>query len=84
MDYLDKKNLVYLRHQKISKPWNPNFESGESIFTSFAYRKHHYEIDALDLDGDPITINARWYQSMSFFHKNRVVFEMKKKLDGQP
>ncbi len=78
IDFLDKNKLVYVRHNKVRKPWSSEFQSEESIFTSFAYRKHHYEIDALDLKGDAVTIEARWYQSMSFFHKNKVIFELKK------
>lgn len=75
-EYLNKKNLNYSRHIKVKKPWNPNFECGESIFTSFKYRKHHYEIDAVDSEGNPVQVKVRWYQSMSFFHKNKVIFEI--------
>jgi hypothetical protein len=77
-EYLNKKGLKYIRHQKVKKSWNPNFESEETIFTSFLYRKHYYVIDAADSEENPVEINARWYQSMSFFHKNKVIFEIKK------
>jgi len=77
-EYLDKNNLIYVRHKRVKIPWNPNFENGESIFTPFAYRKHQYKIDATDCDGNPKLIRARWYQSMSFFHKNMIYFEIEK------
>lgn len=67
--YLEKKKLTYIRYKLVKKPWNPNFERGESIFTSFAYRKHRYEIDAMNSEVNPVTINARWYQSFSYFIK---------------
>ena len=76
-EYLDQKKLTYIRHEKVKKPWNPNFESGETIFTSLAFRKHYYEIDATDSEGNPMEVIGKWYQSMSLFHKNRVVFEIK-------
>ncbi len=56
--HLDKNNLIYERHKRVKIPWNPNFVNGKSIFTPFAYRKHQYEIDATDLDGNPKTIRA--------------------------
>ena len=80
-EYLDKNNLIYVRHKRVKIPWNPNFENGESIFTPFAYRKHQYEIDVTDCDGNPKLIRARWYQSMSFFHKNMVYFEIEKRVN---
>ena len=77
-EYLDKNNLIYEQHKKVKKLWNPNFENGESIFTPFTYRKHYYEVDATDKEGNPVIVYARWYKSMSFFHKNIVYFEIEK------
>ena len=73
--YLEQQQLVYTRHRKVKKPWDPNIESEENIFTSYIFRKHHYEIDANDIVGNPVQVEAKWYQSMSLLHKNKVIFK---------
>ena len=75
-EYLTSKQLEYIRHQKIKKPWNPQFENGETLLDLFYYRKHYYLIDAIDRKGDPIEVEAIWYQSYSFL-KNKVIFKTK-------
>ncbi|MEC7265159.1 MAG: hypothetical protein VXW38_15575 [Bacteroidota bacterium] len=75
-EYLVSKQLEYIRHQKIKKPWNPQFENGETLLDLFYYPKHYYLIDAIDCNGDPIEVEATWYQSMSL-RKNRVFFKTK-------
>ena len=76
--YLDSENLVHVRHQKIKKPWNPNFENDETIFFILVYRKHHYLIDAIDHKGNPTEVEGTYYQPLSFFHKNKVIFKTKR------
>ena len=55
-EYLVSKQLEYIRHQKIKKTWNPQFENGETLLDLFYYRKHYYLIDAIDCKGDPIEV----------------------------
>ena len=74
--YLDRKKLNYVRHKKIKKPHNPNFEVGENIFTWLHYIKHHYEIDATDLEVNPIIVKAIFYQKVGLFRKSKVYFDI--------
>ncbi|MFD2099413.1 hypothetical protein [Flagellimonas iocasae] len=75
-EYLVSKNLKYIRHQKVKKPWNPNFENGETLLSLFRYRKRYYLIDVEDHEGNPREVEATWYQSMSFL-KNKAFFKIK-------
>ncbi len=72
--YLDTQNYLYIRHQKVNKVWNPSFEGPETLFNFMFYVKKYYLIDATDLKGNPIVIEAIWYISYSLFHKNKVFF----------
>ncbi|UWX56022.1 hypothetical protein NYZ99_06790 [Maribacter litopenaei] len=72
--YLGRENPEYVNHRKVVKPYNANFEIGENLLTWLYFRKHHYEIDALNLIGDPVVVSAIHYQSMLFFFKNRTYF----------
>ncbi|KAA2215554.1 hypothetical protein [Maribacter flavus] len=72
--YLESEQLEYVNHRKVVKPYNANFEIGENLLTWLYFRKHHYEIDALNLIGDPVVVSAVHYQSMSFLYKNRTYF----------
>ncbi len=74
IQYLDSQNLLYIRHRKIKKGWNPSFDEGETLFSFIHYMKLYYEIDATDLKGNPIIIEVIWYKSNSLFHKNKVYF----------
>lgn len=76
--YLDRNNLEYVNHREVTKPYNPNFEIGEHLFTWLFFRKHHYEIDAMDLNGNPIIISVLHYQSTILFQKNRTYFKILK------
>ena len=76
--YLERENLEYVRHRPVNKPHNPNFEIGENILTWLRFRKHHYEIDAIDSDGNAVVVQALYYQPRSFYLKNRVYFTIKK------
>ena len=75
-EYLVSKNLKYIQHQKIKKPWNPNFENDETLLSLFRYRKQYYLIEVEDYQGNPCEVEATWYQSMSF-RKNKVFFKIK-------
>lgn len=75
--YLKRKKLSYVRHRLVKKPNNPDFEIGENILTWIYFRKHHYEIDATDLEGNALIVKALYYQSVTFFRKNRVYFDIK-------
>lgn len=76
--YLAKNNLEYVNHRQVRKPYNPNFEIGEHLFTWISFRKHHYEIEAMDLNGDPVILSALHYQSAVLFKKNRTYFKILK------
>ena len=76
--YLEGENLSYVRHRQVYEPNNPNFEIGENILTWLRFRKHQYEIDAEDSDGNPVIVQAVYYQPRSFYLKNRVYFVIKK------
>tara|TARA_R110000744_G_C19128915_1_gene536825 strand:- start:321 stop:644 length:324 start_codon:yes stop_codon:yes gene_type:complete len=78
-EYLQNKKLHYVRHKEIRKPYNSNFEIGEGLFTWLHFRKHHYEIDAIDAQGNPVVVNALFYQNVSLIYRNRVFFDIKDK-----
>ncbi|MFS4448480.1 hypothetical protein [Maribacter sp. 2307UL18-2] len=74
--YLESKKLDYVRHKEVFKPLNKNFEIGEGIFTWLHFRKHHYTIDAIDKEGNPVVVNALFYQNVSLLYRNRVFFNI--------
>lgn len=76
--YLKEKELNYVRHSQVRKNNFPKFDIGEGIFTWLFFRIHHYEIDATDDKGNPITVAAVYFQTVTFFYKNRVFFNLLK------
>lgn len=65
--YLNDNDLYYIRHYKVQKSWNPSFEKDETVLNFLCYTKNYYKIDATDLHGNPVVIDAILYRSYSFF-----------------
>tara|TARA_R100000935_G_scaffold21876_4_gene40502 strand:+ start:52334 stop:52606 length:273 start_codon:yes stop_codon:yes gene_type:complete len=73
-EYLDAQDLLYVRHQKVKKDWNPSFEGYETVLNFMLLSKEYYIIDATDLKGNPINIEATWYHSYSLLQRSKVLF----------
>ncbi|MBO6829934.1 MAG: hypothetical protein JJ876_10285 [Muricauda sp.] len=74
--YLEKRDLKYVSHTKVRKSTFPKFDIGENLFTWFFFRKHQYEVIASGVKGETKNIYVVFYQTTTFFYKNRVFFDL--------